>query len=197
MSPHPCARVVIARDRNCLLHAAFTEGCKPSCSHCSVYNRLFTSIGAGLMALGVLVRTVSYFYYFSCGTWEFQPTHQRSRLSHSFPHRAKASTDSWAAWVEAVLEITRSLHIQLFVFPRKTRRSHRLLVISAHIERGTHSMKGLKNTQSMAAACLELSPVILMKALVWFGRMCHHLPRAEQEPSGLKTALGFVGSESL
>lgn len=92
-----------------------------------------------------------------------------------------------------MLEITCSLHIRLFVFPRKTRRSHRFLVISAHIERGIHSMKGLKNTQSMAAVCLELSPVILTKVLVWFGPTCHNLPKAEQEPWGLKAALGFVG----
>lgn len=54
-------------------------------------------------------------------------------------------------------------------------------------------MKGLKNTQSMAAVCLELSPVILTKVLVWFGPTCHNLPKAEQEPWGLKAALGFVG----
>lgn len=63
-SPHPYTQLVIARDRNCLLHFAFTMGCKPSCSHCSAHNRLFTSSGAGLVPLEMLFRTVSYFYYF-------------------------------------------------------------------------------------------------------------------------------------
>ena len=50
--------------RNCLLHSAFTAGCMPSCSYCHPHNRLFTSIGAGLVALEMSFRTVSYFYYF-------------------------------------------------------------------------------------------------------------------------------------
>lgn len=58
-------------------------------------------------------------------------------------------------------------------------------------------MKGLKNTQSMAAVCLELSPVILTKVLVWFGPTCHNLPKAEQEPWGLKAALGLRKCEKI
>lgn len=37
-------------DRTCLLRSAFTVGCMPRCSFCRPQNRLFTSIGAGLVA---------------------------------------------------------------------------------------------------------------------------------------------------
>lgn len=53
--PQPCVWLVIERA---------TAGCMPSCSHCNTQNRLFTSIGAGLVALETSFGTVRYFYYF-------------------------------------------------------------------------------------------------------------------------------------